>query len=362
MRIAEDRTRVVCPVIDIIHDDTFAYVKSFELHWGALNWQLHFRWYTLSGKQLQDRKKDITQPFPTPTMAGGLFAIDKGYFWEMGGYDDQMRIWGGENLEMSFRIWQCGGSVEIAPCSHVGHLFRKSSPYSFPGGVSDILYTNLARVAMVWMDEWGDFYFKYNPEAKRVRKVQNVTERAKIRAGLDCKGFEWYLDNVWPQHFFPKFDRFFGRVKNLEVNQCLIKPLGKGTLNQPMGTAKLNTCLEEENLIEMFVFTPEGAIMTDESVCLDASEKDSSDKKVRIMACSGFARQTWRYEEKVSCLLQPDLNLSSYFYFQTKQIIHLPSNLCLDMAKSKKHEDGLIITSCTNSKSQKWILDSVKWN
>lgn len=42
-RISEDRTRVVCPVIDIIHDDTFAYVKSFELHWGALNWQLHFR-------------------------------------------------------------------------------------------------------------------------------------------------------------------------------------------------------------------------------------------------------------------------------------------------------------------------------
>ena len=37
------RTRVVCPIIDIIHDDTFAYVKSFELHWGAINWEMHFR-------------------------------------------------------------------------------------------------------------------------------------------------------------------------------------------------------------------------------------------------------------------------------------------------------------------------------
>lgn len=37
-------------------------------------------------------------------MAGGLFAINREYFFEIGAYDDQMEIWGGENLEMSFRV------------------------------------------------------------------------------------------------------------------------------------------------------------------------------------------------------------------------------------------------------------------
>lgn len=206
-RIYTDGKIVVCPIIDIINDHNFAYIRSFESHVGSMNWALNFRWFSLAQDELRRMRKknyDTTSPFRTPIMAGGLFSIRRDFFYQLGTYDSHLEVWGGENIEMSLRIWQCGGKVEIVPCSHVGHIFRSSSPYSFgKKQVGDVLYSNLIRVAEVWLDEWKYFYYALNPTAKRIISnnraeiLENIEERINLRKKLKCHSFEWFLEHVW---------------------------------------------------------------------------------------------------------------------------------------------------------------------
>ena len=41
---AANRKAVVCPVIDVISDESFEYITASDMTWGGFNWKLNFRW------------------------------------------------------------------------------------------------------------------------------------------------------------------------------------------------------------------------------------------------------------------------------------------------------------------------------
>lgn len=91
------------PIIDVISEETFEYKPSSSSSLGGFQWTGDFVWTETTEDRERSRSSPIS-PIATPTMAGGLFAMDREYFWEIGSYDDKMEGWGGENLEMSFRV------------------------------------------------------------------------------------------------------------------------------------------------------------------------------------------------------------------------------------------------------------------
>lgn len=137
----------------------------------------------------------------------------------------------------------CGGTLEIVPCSHVGHIFRKRSPYKWRTGVN-VLKRNSIRLAEVWLDEYKQYYyerinnqlvsfhylflvhlFTYLVSLFLQGDFGDVSARKQLREKLQCKSFRWYLDNVFPELFVPGDAIAKGEVGFNSVNLNLQKKI-----------------------------------------------------------------------------------------------------------------------------------------
>lgn len=287
MRIKQKEDAVVMPIIDVIDAKHFGYMYNKESHSfqiGGFTWSGFFNWIDISKRELKRRSSPI-EPTMSPTMAGGLLAINRQYFWHLGSYDSHMEIWGGENLEMSFRIWQCGGSLEILPCSRVGHIFRSFHPYSFDGK-KDTHGLNTVRLVEVWMDDYKRLFYLHRPDLKGV-DVGDLRERFEIRRKLKCKDFKWYLNNVFQEKFILDEDsNHWGKGRLKGWNVCFDTLQKNEDSPYELG---VYPCHLKTSASQFFAFSKQGELRR-ESSCAEVIGSN-----VTMVKCDGSPKQKWLY-------------------------------------------------------------------
>lgn len=235
--IYRDNKVMTVPVIDGIDHKTFEYRPVYvdgHHYRGIFEWGMLYKENELP-KREADTRKHNSQPYKSPTHAGGLFAINRQYFLDLGAYDPGLLVWGGENFELSFKIWQCGGSIEWVPCSRVGHVYRGFMPYNF-GKLSrkkkgPLITINYKRVIETWFDEKYKEYFYTREPLARFLDMGDISEQLKLKNRLQCKSFDWFMENV----AFDVLEKFpdlppnvhWGELRSGATSSCL-DTLGHG--------------------------------------------------------------------------------------------------------------------------------------
>jgi len=327
--IKQDPHVVAMAQLDYIDANTLAYTSTghppsrFGFDWPLNFFDLNFR-----PDQLKKQKTAI-EPLPGAVMAGSAFAINSTYFRILGAYDEGLEIWGGENLELSFKVWMCGGRLLHVPCAHIGHVHRVVKPYTFPDGGKQITeLRNYLRVAMVWM---GPKYSKFFIDSHLERNMSqiefgNVSSRVALRDHLKCHDFSWYLKTAYPELVIPNEGvRAWGGLRNNRFNMCLDTSYH---VYQSVADAKSYQCSYQISN-QGFMWTKVGNLIRSPLLCLIVK-----DSELRLQQCM------WTSQ-----------SLNGWQHTRHGQVKHITTATCLDMTKKFKP----IMLPCTPSaRSQRW--------
>ncbi|XP_062245023.1 polypeptide N-acetylgalactosaminyltransferase 18-like [Platichthys flesus] len=335
-RIKEDRTRVVSPSFDNIKYDTFE-IEEYPLSAQGFDWELWCRY--LNPPKSWWTQRNQAAPIRSPALIG-CFVVDRKYFEEIGLLDEGMEIYGGENVELGIRVWQCGGSVEVLPCSRIAHIERAHKPYT--ENLTVHVRRNALRVAEVWMDQHkSHVYMAWNvPLQNSGIDIGDISERKALRSRLGCRPFSWFLANIYPELRSYSNTVAYGVLKNsLRDDLCLDQ--GPDSDNVPImylchGMTPQNVYYTSSQQLHLGVLSP--TIDDDDNKCVvDVNSRP------RLLECSYAATKHMKL---------------TWTLTQGGSIQNTESQRCLELVESRQSEFGfqLAIQDCG---AQKWTITNI---
>ncbi|KAG2465289.1 polypeptide N-acetylgalactosaminyltransferase 15-like [Polypterus senegalus] len=334
-QIADDRHRVVAPVLDVIDLKSFQYLQMIDQQRGVIDWNLDFHWEPLPVSQMEKERSPIS-PIRSPILPGGVLAIDRHYFQNIGAYDPDLSIWGLENVELSIRVWLCGGSLEILPCSRVGRLNNENVFDALPD--ERTLLRNKVRVVETWLDSFKQIFYMRDTAAYLASKAEdtNSTERLNLRRRLECKNFDWFLKNIYPELYIPQ-DRpgYSGQLFNVGTGYCADV---KTTWDATESLVQLSTCTGNGRQHCEYNNMKEIRCGSSGQKCFDVKEE-----KVILTNCTS--------EEKTQQRQQWDVQKDGH-------IFHIVSEKCLEVVDSSGVK-GLFLHQCSQAASQQWRFEQL---
>ncbi|XP_022328261.2 polypeptide N-acetylgalactosaminyltransferase 5-like isoform X1 [Crassostrea virginica] len=323
-RIKDDPKVMVFPKMGGINSDTFEITSSKledPVYLVTFDFYMAENHVPTKSEYLNSRPHKWS-PIKAPGIQGMAFGINKTFFQSLGGFDLGMKVWGAEQYELSIKVWQCGGSVEMVPCSHAAHLYRG---VAWVKDLSKEKPNNNDRVIAVWMDDYAPIFREMGGN-KSTLQSGDVSERLKIRSRNNCKSFQYFLDTIqkYVHYYVPLNLKAKGMIYNKHTDLCV--------------DGRTNSYFTKDTVIAYPCHFGGGPqyweISANDELRHGMICCNKKDNHVVGLSCGTNVNQKWSYD-------------------QSGQLIHVESGLCLTVVTG--HEP-LILDSCQHLPTQVWNM------
>jgi polypeptide N-acetylgalactosaminyltransferase len=295
---------------------------------GMFDWNFRYQWFPL---RPEDTKED-GEPFQLPCLTGGHYAIRRDHFFYLGGYDEGLQIWNGENWELCLKLWLCKGGLVHTPCSRVTHLSKLHSAHRYDAVQGDFVGRNLKRVAEVWLDDYKQYFYRGDPQ--RFAKIDpgDLTKQFEKKKSLQCKPFSYYTDVIAPDFLmrYPITPRHFaaGKIESQVSKKCI--KVSPNLHDEPLTLEDCNRTHATDLILSV-----------ERSIRLnDTNDQCLKQRTLTFSNCHHMhGDQMWR------------------FFLDTRQIANPPTNLCL--TANNTHVVEAACDSKLPQQKWKWAYENV---